>query len=313
MANISLSSLEFDRANPDDGANVGAHVRSSDGTLITHTTEGSNERLDVSADLALSDATSIGIYVEDAAGAGGENGQFIIGRRQDADTSPVSADGDYHGLIFDDGGRLKVDSQVTVEASDAEYAQDSALSAAAVGLLTGAYRQDTLASDTSADGDFNWLKQNSLGELYTTASLNSGVADDAASSENPIPVSGVGQDLDSALSALSAADDKGDITLDLYRRVIVNDASSVGGSYGNVSVTTTATQLDGTKQNGRNRILIQNDSVAPMFVGFDNTVTTSNGMRVAGGTTMALEISPSIDVYAIAGAGTRDARVMQMG
>ncbi len=46
-------------------------------------------------------------YTEDAAGAGGEEGPFTIGRRQDADTSPVGADGDYHGLIFNDEGGLK--------------------------------------------------------------------------------------------------------------------------------------------------------------------------------------------------------------
>lgn len=56
--------------------------------------------------------TMPGIYVEDAASAGGENGMFLLGIRQDADTSPVSADGDYHPFVFNAFGALKVDASL---------------------------------------------------------------------------------------------------------------------------------------------------------------------------------------------------------
>jgi len=46
-------------------------------------------------------------YTEDAASAGGESGPFILGLRRDADTSPVSNDGDFHPLVFNEVGRLK--------------------------------------------------------------------------------------------------------------------------------------------------------------------------------------------------------------
>lgn len=45
---------------------------------------------------------------EDDAAASGDAGLPILGVRQDADTSPVSADGDYHTLLFNSVGRLKV-------------------------------------------------------------------------------------------------------------------------------------------------------------------------------------------------------------
>ncbi len=60
--------------------------------------------------------TSAGVYTEDAAGGGGETGSFLIGRRQDSDTSPVSADGDYHGLIFDEFGSVKVSPENLISA-----------------------------------------------------------------------------------------------------------------------------------------------------------------------------------------------------
>lgn len=51
-------------------------------------------------------ATSLG-KAEDAAHTSGDTGVYALGVRQDADTSPVSADGDYHGLVFNAIGRLK--------------------------------------------------------------------------------------------------------------------------------------------------------------------------------------------------------------
>lgn len=52
--------------------------------------------------------TRLNIVAEDAASAGGETGIVWLGVRRDADTSPVSADGDFHTAIFDSAGNLKV-------------------------------------------------------------------------------------------------------------------------------------------------------------------------------------------------------------
>lgn len=49
---------------------------------------------------------------EDAPYVSGSNGTTILGVRQDADTSPVSASGDNHTLIFDNAGNLKVNVKV---------------------------------------------------------------------------------------------------------------------------------------------------------------------------------------------------------
>lgn len=48
-------------------------------------------------------------YTEDAASAGGEAGPLVLGVRRDADTSPVSTDGDFHTLVFNSAGALKVE------------------------------------------------------------------------------------------------------------------------------------------------------------------------------------------------------------
>lgn len=58
-------------------------------------------------------------YVEDAASAGGETGNVALGVRRDADTSPVSASGDFHTMIYDALGNLKVNvkSQPALDAA----------------------------------------------------------------------------------------------------------------------------------------------------------------------------------------------------
>ncbi len=62
-------------------------------------------------------------FVEDTAASGGELGGLILGVRRDADTSPVTADNDYHGLIFNALGALKVEvfdggDSLTVDSTD---------------------------------------------------------------------------------------------------------------------------------------------------------------------------------------------------
>lgn len=58
-------------------------------------------------------------YTEDAAGAGGETGNFIIGRRNDTmGTSPVGTDGDYHGVQFDAVGNLRTAAAYLVDAGN---------------------------------------------------------------------------------------------------------------------------------------------------------------------------------------------------
>lgn len=88
------------------------YVKLMDGTLdgTTKAAVGANGiAADIKAVVPGTAATSLG-KAEDAAHSSGDTGVYVLGVRQDADTSPVSADGDYHGLIFNAIGRAKVSS-----------------------------------------------------------------------------------------------------------------------------------------------------------------------------------------------------------
>lgn len=145
MSGFSIEQLKFDPAGADDTHNVGAYVRSSDGTLITHTTDGSKERLDVATGAE---------YAEGTAFAGGERGMFMLA---------VNDSGDYAPLRVTDAGELKVDVQVT---SGSDKEEDTAHADGAVGTYTLSVRQDALAASTSADGDYQSFKTDNVGALW---------------------------------------------------------------------------------------------------------------------------------------------------
>lgn len=67
-------------------------------------------RLLVDAAVSITDDTE---HAEDSAFTNGDNGKLVLGVRQDADTSPVSTDGDYHAMIFDNAGNQKVNVKIS--------------------------------------------------------------------------------------------------------------------------------------------------------------------------------------------------------
>jgi hypothetical protein len=121
----------------------------------------------VSGTVAITDDAN---HAEDSAHTSGDIGKFMLAVRNDANTSLVSADGDYAPLQVDSVGRLKVSAEVTVEAGDAEYLEDSAHASGDAGLHMLLVRQDTLATSTSASGDYGSFKSDDLGALWVHVS-----------------------------------------------------------------------------------------------------------------------------------------------
>jgi hypothetical protein len=344
---LGKDKLVFDTtASPlSENDNIGAYLRSSTGTLITDTGGSLNVNVTNSVTVTatdldirdLSSATdsvtaiqgtspwvigdgggSITVdgtvtadvafdYAEDSAHASGDIGAFVLGIRQDADTSPVSADGDYHPFVFNDTGRLKVEANFDT-AFDFVYDEDSAHASGNPGAYVLAVRQDTLASSTSADGDYASFKVNAAGELYTTSSISGNVADDAADSGNPVKVGSRAET--GALTAVSDGD-RADLLSDDFRRIYVNSGPNIAVEETAVSVTTTATALPATNLVGRRYIIIQNLGGAQMFLG-GSGVTTANGIRIAAGASWEGEVGDDVNLFAIKASGTSDVRVLEL-
>ena len=78
-----------------------------------------------------------------------------------------------------------------------------------------------------------------------------------------------------------------------------------------VDVTTTAAKLITASLTSRKRLTVQNLGAKPIYVGFDNTVTATNGTKIPKHSSWSEDLGPAIEPWAIAGAGTVDVRVLE--
>lgn len=101
-----------------------------------------------------------GSVLEDSAHVSGDRGVYVLGVRQDADTSPVSADGDYHGLVFNAIGRLKVSvlpgataaSTGSITTAASTVVCDVQRQSNAVIMITGTHAGINMTFEASNDG-----------------------------------------------------------------------------------------------------------------------------------------------------------------
>jgi hypothetical protein len=298
---LGKDKLIYDATTPADGDSVAAFLRT--GTEALTSTGGA-------LDVNIASSTGLGIFAEDSAHVSGNLGQQILAVRNDAGTTLAGTDGDYAPLSLDATGALRVAADISVT-NGSDKLEDAAHASGDVGTFILGVRQDTLSASVSADGDYGSLKLDSLGRLWTNSAISGDVADDGVDSGNPIKV---GQRaVSGALTAVSASGDRADQISDLFRRVWVNTAPNIAGSNAAVSVDTTAggVALFASPLAGRRKVEIQNLGNKAIFVGL-GTVTSANGVRIAGGATMSQDLGPDIALKAIAESGSQNVRVLQL-
>lgn len=79
-------------------------------------------------------------------------------------------------------------------------------------------------------------------------------------------------------------------------------------NYGNISVTTVATLIKATNAS-RKSILVRNYGSASLFIGGNNSVTTSNGFEVQAN--QSIYIKDTDEIYGIVASGTLDVRYLE--
>jgi len=92
----------------------------------------------------------------------------------------------------------------------------------------------------------------------------------------------------------------------------ITQASATAATYGEETVTTTATKIIASNLAGRRKVIVQNLGSKDMFFGHNVSVTAATGVRVSAGSSIELEFGPSLDVYAITAASTADARYLEV-
>lgn len=141
--------LVFDPSAAADTDNIGAYLRSADGTLLTHTTVGGKEGLDVNVINTSLEVTATNLDIRNLSAA-----QDNIAISDGTNTLAVNAD-----------GSINVNAEIDV-VNGADKAEDSAHASGDIGSHVLAVRQDILAASTSADGDYASFKVNADGALW---------------------------------------------------------------------------------------------------------------------------------------------------
>jgi hypothetical protein len=220
----------------------------------------------------------------------------------------VSHDGDYTPLQMTATGRLKVDAEVSVS-SDFVYAEDDPNSSGSLGAYVLAVRRDTLAINTSLDGDYADFKVNDRGGLWTVPVGT--VADDAADNEYPVKVGS--RSAWGTLNNISADNDRADLISDKYRRVYVNNGSNI--SIRAAAVTAGLSEVEiksgASRLPGRRLLMFQNLSNKECYIG-ETGVSASSGIVLAARASMTLDIGQDVPVYILGSAAGQNVRVLEM-
>lgn len=337
MTNLGKSKIIVDTTVLDNGDSIAAYLTSAAGTLISSSVVGAKNALDTKG---------VADYATNAASVAADNGTLGLAVRHDANTTIATANGNYAPLQLDANGNLKISGTIVVTDA-AEYAEDSPANNADIGIMTLLVRQDTLASSTSADGDYGTFKSTNLGELYVkdvsaiaqlvtaNSNLSTIITNTGNSATSNASTAAV-------LTALSKAEDAPHVSGDqgIQALAVRKDASgsnvNADGDYASlitwsngalkvvdianasllqqsVSVAATATAIPATPLAGRQSLMIQNAGAASIWVG-TGTVTSSGatrGIEVPKGGFIELDVGPAVAVSAITAAGSISVNVLE--
>lgn len=176
---LSKDKLIFDAANDVD--NVGSWLRSADGTLLTHTDNAGKKSLDVNLSNAsiVVTATDLDIrnlvFADDKVDASGSDvtvsntvavsgSDFDIRELSHLQDSIKIGDGvDFLAINAD--GSINVNADISV-VNGSDKAEDAASASGDIGTYMLSVRQDSPASSTSTDGDYQSIKTDALGRMW---------------------------------------------------------------------------------------------------------------------------------------------------
>lgn len=290
-----------------EGDELKAFLSTNNGGLLTSTTSGGKESLDVniaSSDIAISVAES-DVYAEDSAHVSGADGSFMLAVRRDTASSGVSADGDYASLNVDASGQLWVKdaavlaqliSGVTVSATnldirDLVFASDkvdvsgSAVTVSATNLdvrdlVFATDKVDVSGSSVSISGTVG-VTQSTSPWVVSASDLDIRDLAAATDSVSAWTKDGSGNSIASLGGALRVTDHADTITQ--AAPVIANTATAIAAA---------ATQ---------SRIMVQNLDSKIIYVG-DSSVTAGTGYPVDKNEFIELPFSGTL--YAITASGS---------
>jgi uncharacterized protein YfiM (DUF2279 family) len=282
---MALHKLVFDATDADTiaaSANVGAYLRSADGTLLTHTDVGGKKALDVrvaeginvEVDLDAAD-DSVASWTNDGAGnaitSTSENGdQALDVHLSNSSIAVTATDLDIRDLAF-------ATDKVDASGSSVSITGDVNVTQGTDPWVVSATDLDIRDLDAASDSIASWLSDGAGNALSSTAgALDVNIASGTVSINDAALA-------DTALKA---------------------SAETVG--------TSAAAIVDGADELANRKYLyLYNNGSKQAYIG-QSGVTTSTGFPLPPGSILEARIGAAVDVYMIADAASQNVRALQL-
>lgn len=305
---ISKDKLIFDAADLAASDDVGAYLRASDGTLLTHTDVGGKKALDVNVANSISATIAPGSEIKITDGTD----DLAINADGSINAVVSATDLDIRDLAF---ATDKVDvtgSEVSLDAATLAALENisAVVTATDLDIRDLNHAQDNVAI---AQGG-NTMAVNADGSINVNADISvvngSDKVEDSAHASGDIGTYVLAVREDVLAASTSASGDYSSLKVDALGRLHTVDAAQ-DAVFSAVTVTNSATDLVASDLANRRKILIQNVSTRTVYIG-ESGVTTATGIRLSAGSSMELEAGPQVDLHAIAQGGSADVRVLEL-
>lgn len=292
-----VDKLVFDTTSVDtiaDSSSVGAFLRASDGTLLTHTDVGGKKALDVHVTDGINVEVDLS-YVDDSVTAH-QGGTWTI----DSITNPVA--------VTDNGGSITVDGSVTVSATDLDirdlaFASDSVTAhqggtwnIGTVSTITNVVHVDDNGGSITVDG------------AVTVSATDLDIRDLSAATDS---VSAYLKDG----SGNSITSTGGSLNVNMTNTLTVNDAAlanvAMAHSANTLDVAATAESVVASALANRKYLMLYNKGNRVMYVG-GSGVTSSNGFPVSPGAYLEMRLGAAQDVKYVADDLGHEIRVLEL-
>jgi hypothetical protein len=238
-----------------------------------------------------------------------------------ANTAAVANGDNIASYLIDAAGNLFTSSLVGakyhLDTYDAGSKVEDTAHASGDVLNTYAVRADTPTA-FGADGDYVPLATDSLGRLWTAASLPTAQdftkAEDSASADGEIlAIVGVVRN-DVAGTQVGADGDHAWIQQNKVGELRVANKAETAILQQVVTVGTTALPLPATPLTARKNLMVQMLSGGELYIGSGTVTNTgaTRGVQLGRGGFLTLDVSDDVDVYGVANAAGKDVAVLEM-
>lgn len=278
---MALHRLIFDTtdaASIADSANVGAYLRASDGTLLTHTGGALN--------VSFSTVTDLDIRDLDAA-------QDNVAISDGTDTLAVNGDGSINVVAT----ATNLDIRDLAAATDSVSAWTKDGAGNSISSTSGAL--NTFLTNTSIAVTDN-------GGSLTVDAVNLDIRDLSFSTDSVTSRlnDGSGNAITSTSNALDVNIKSGDLDDSLANTAVVTGSTSIPTTAG-------GTDLRATDLANRKWLTLYNNGNKTVFVG-PSGVSAATGFPLPAGAALEMRAGPAINLFAISSNGTQDVRTLEL-